>query len=527
MGDPSEWLWSAAARIVQVGLESAPHLLCGLAVAAALRMLVAPAAVRRFFVTDGQTGLLRAWGVGALLPVDALGVLPVARQLRRAGVPAGHVLTFVVVGPLINPLSLAYGLAKIEPFALFGLVAVPFGLAVGVGALVNRWNPPGASPTEPLLEDGSPVRGRPRLVAAGLFMAREASGPVLLYAAATLAGAGAVGAALPNALYRLTAATPWMTDLPVGLAAAALPAVFGPEKAMLMAGNLLDADASFGMALTFLLFTAGVDLGTLVWLGTSFPRRLAVRTAAAWLGAAVLVGCVAHLMGTGPRVASSETQAKAFAGVGRLEGNSAAEAGRELGERLSAPGVAAGVLLASLVAAGLVSRRAGLTPEDVLARAAVPDEPTATGQSVWNRPVPARWLALLGLAGGLAAVVSVLYVYYPGPAALFEDMKSLKDDTLMAARSGSRAKAADLTHAWQRQVRKLPVGMLLRGGGLDARSRELTDRLTDRIADLRTALEEGSEADVEAAVRDAREAFDRCRAEFAAGDRPAGKDGDP
>ncbi|MCS7269602.1 MAG: permease, partial [Gemmataceae bacterium] len=88
-------VWGFLLRLGQVTLEASLTLLVGVVVAGVLRRMVSPAGTRRLF-GRGLTGLLRGWLAGMLLPVCSLGVIPVAGELRRAGVPGGTVLAFTL-----------------------------------------------------------------------------------------------------------------------------------------------------------------------------------------------------------------------------------------------------------------------------------------------------------------------------------------------------------------------------------------------------------------------------------------------
>src|SRR5437016_2125671 len=97
--------WAIVARTGQFGMEASTTLVCGFLIAGVMRRMLGSAGTRRLFGGPGLKGLLRAWAVGTLLPVCSLGVLPIAREMRRAGVPSGTVLAFVLAAPHINPLS--------------------------------------------------------------------------------------------------------------------------------------------------------------------------------------------------------------------------------------------------------------------------------------------------------------------------------------------------------------------------------------------------------------------------------------
>ena len=102
--------WGGVVRFCQAGFAAAPTLLVGLVVAGVFRKLLGPEATRKAFGGDTWRSLPQAWLWGMLLPVCSLGVIPVAYELRRAGLSGGSILAFALTAPLFNPLSLLYGL---------------------------------------------------------------------------------------------------------------------------------------------------------------------------------------------------------------------------------------------------------------------------------------------------------------------------------------------------------------------------------------------------------------------------------
>src|SRR5919108_1771700 len=115
---PTAVFWSIVLRSGQIAIESSMTLLCGLLVAGVMRRMLGTEGTRRLFGGPGWKGLFRAWAVGTVLPVCSLGVIPIAREMRRAGVPSGTILAFVLAAPHINPLSLLYGLTLSEPLVI-------------------------------------------------------------------------------------------------------------------------------------------------------------------------------------------------------------------------------------------------------------------------------------------------------------------------------------------------------------------------------------------------------------------------
>ena len=87
-----EWLvmaCGAVCRAVAALANAAPTVLCGRVVAAVIRELFGPALTRRLLAAGSWWSLVRAWLLGMLLPVCSIGAIPVARELRRAGLAGG------------------------------------------------------------------------------------------------------------------------------------------------------------------------------------------------------------------------------------------------------------------------------------------------------------------------------------------------------------------------------------------------------------------------------------------------------
>jgi hypothetical protein len=124
-------------RFSEAALAAAPTLLLGFLTAGALRAMVGPDALRRLFGAGRRSGPVRAWCLGTVLPVCSLGVLPVLRELRRAGVPRATLLSFALAAPMLNPFSLLYGSTLIQPWVLAVFVLASSVVAIGAGSIAG------------------------------------------------------------------------------------------------------------------------------------------------------------------------------------------------------------------------------------------------------------------------------------------------------------------------------------------------------------------------------------------------------
>lgn len=121
------------AAFAELMAETAPMLLLGLFLGAALQ-LVGAKIPSRFFRSGGSLRqALRGVAVGAPLPLCACGVLPLAESLRKRGAGPALVLAFLIATPELGPETLVLTARFMGwPFAIFRV-----GAAVGLAVLAG------------------------------------------------------------------------------------------------------------------------------------------------------------------------------------------------------------------------------------------------------------------------------------------------------------------------------------------------------------------------------------------------------
>src|SRR5437660_3674556 len=133
--------WGAVLRVGQAVIEASPTLLCGLLVAGVFRHMLGTEKTRRLFGSNSWTSLPRAWGLGMLLPVCSLGVIPILHEMRRARISSGTILAFAVAAPLFNPVSFLYGLTLAQPFVIFCFTFISLIVVTILGTAWDRIYP--------------------------------------------------------------------------------------------------------------------------------------------------------------------------------------------------------------------------------------------------------------------------------------------------------------------------------------------------------------------------------------------------
>jgi hypothetical protein len=504
--------WGGVLRFAQALVHATPTILVGLLVAGVFRRLLGHEGVRRLFGCGTRRELPQAWLIGMLLPVCSLGVIPVAREMRRARVSGGTILAFAVTAPLFNPLSMLYGLSLSAPFVILAFATCTMLVVTAVGASWN-WIFPVSTDEEPA---PPPVpHGLRRMAAVGVVAAREVVGPSLGYIAFALLGVVFLSIALPPGSLQMTMehTNPYA---PLEMAAVAIPAYATPMVAMSQLGSMFQHANSVGAAFVLLALGAGINLGLIAWVARNYgPGR-----AAAWLAIllAIVIGLAYAIEGPlFPEETEPAGHTHAFDIYCRPFHPNETDLPRAVVAKLKEdlqPHESVGlIVLAALAATGLalkvLDRRWRV--EDWLERA-----PEASGRTPgWlNVSVSAPALGAVALAGLVALSVVGCFAYYPAAKEVFAEMYILRGEVLSAANSGGRAHAERFIPVWDDWARRLQVGVYLREWSVSPYRRMKAKVFRDRLEFLKHAVEEGDKAETREYVGLVEGAYSRMRRAF-------------
>ncbi len=481
----TDLFWSILVRTGQIAIECSSTLVVGFLVAAVMRRMMGAETTRRMFGGEGFKGLFRAWAIGSLLPVCSLGVIPVARELRRAGVPSATVLSFVLAAPQLNPLSFLYGLTLSEPIVIISFVIATMVLAIAGGEIWKRAFETPAD-TLPPGDEPMPAPGLKRLVAVAVAAAKETVGPSMVYILIGIAFTGLLAGSIPHgALGTSMRHDDWIS--PLLMAAIGIPAYSGVLPGMMRIGLMFDHGNSVGAS--FVLFEQGVglNLGLLIWLVVHYgSRRLLL-----WLLVLTLiVVAVAYAM-EGPLYYAQEEASHTHAfdewtSPFLAGGVTLPEVGQKLLQKIEVlEPVALAVLLALLVLGGIVALidRSGWLEPWLIASSAV--ERPRTGLN-WYVPGPV--LGIITLIGLVIFSVIALYIYYPSPREASEMLVAVKTSALSAVISGKKEEAIRQIQQWDLLTRKMQVGVLIRTGQMPQEMSKTTEELRELLEVMRDHL---------------------------------------
>ncbi|MEM7474948.1 MAG: permease, partial [Planctomycetota bacterium] len=426
--------WSAVLRIVEAMIAAAPYLVAGVFVAGFLRGIVGSARIRSIMGIGHWTGPLRAWGLGILLPICSLGALPVARELRRAGVPSGTVLSFVLVAPVLNPVSIIYGLSHIDPSMLIYFAVGTFAVSVGIGLLWNRLV--SASKDEvPENVEKIPVSTTVRLKVVGFGAAKALVGPAAIDYGLALLAVGVLGAFLPHAALQ-TGLTQDNAFAPIIMGIVAIPVYVTPTEVMMHFGHIVRDGFSLGAAFALIVLGAGANVGVANWLRRDYGLRALAMFVAFLIGSTLVIGFTAdRTLKNGNATQEDHTHAfDPFTRLAKVE-DSQANIGWVVrtvwnDSKKNPPEIYGFCMLIALAVFGGVLHLFGekTDVDRILANAKAADAKTPEKKpgSAWNPALSTTQLVAAGVVGILSFSVLALYIYYPSTDVILDDLVNIR-----------------------------------------------------------------------------------------------------
>jgi uncharacterized membrane protein YraQ (UPF0718 family) len=480
-------LWSGVLRMAQTFAEALPFVIVGMLSAGILRGMVGPERLRGMLGVGRWTGPIRAWGLGLLLPICALGALPVALELRRARIPSGTVISFVLVAPLLNPVSIVYGLSHVEPVTLLYFAAGTFVISTGIGAIWNRlisrrWDQAMS------VDEAVPASGSGRLLASGMTACQVLLGPVLVDFLLVLLVMGFLGAFLPYGVLQ-TAFTRDNPLAPLLMACVAIPVYVTPMEVMVQFEHIVRDGYSLAAAFALIVLGAGANVGVANWLRRDYGWR-----ALGFFSLMLLVSTLGIAALADRSLTSDSTIMKdhthAFDSYTRLPSGSTYGPGYVYEEvrremlpsqqwALSAFGV--------MTLTGLVLRRRGGQYERRIRRWIAVLDQAVEGRGL-NRALSTRTVLVIGAAFSVGFGTVLAYVYYPPAPTLLRDIAAVRTELYESVINEDRLACHRRIHQLDALMAKFPVSQLLRHGGFSEAQAACQKEWVERLDVLREFL---------------------------------------
>lgn len=512
--------WSAVLRIAQAMVAAAPFLVAGVLAAGILRGMVGAERTRSALGVGHWSGPLRAWGMGILLPICSLGALPVARELRRAGVPSGTVLSFVLVAPVLNPVSIIYGLSHITPMMLLYFAAGTFIVSVGIGAIWNRVVSDKRDISPEQLEV-APRSSHHRLAVVGHTSATALVGPAFIDYGLALLAVGVLGAFLPHGSLQ-TGLTRDNALAPVIMGLIAIPVYVTPTEVMMHFGHIVKDGFSLGAAFALIVLGAGANVGVANWLRRDYGAKSLILFVSLLIGSTLIIGLTAdRTIINGTAKVTDHTHAfDPFTRLANVANNRAniQWVYSEVRKTMSVDSAWGLGLLALIAVIGIVLRLLGDRCNiDHLLQADLVETHGATNRR-WDPTLSPRQLCLAGALGVLALAVVGLYVFYPPADEVIEEMRNIRLAVYDAVREQDTAETQRRLVQWRSRAQKLPTSIRIRFGNVDASQYESLEEFLYSLKTLEEYVLAGRSREAKSLTRYVEKVYQTCRNEFRSGE---------
>jgi uncharacterized membrane protein YraQ (UPF0718 family) len=440
-----------AVRTGQAAALSAPTLLTGMLAAGVLHAYVGGDRARRWLSRGDGLDWLRAWlAATLLLPVCAVGVLPVLATMHAMRLRMGSLAVVALAGPVFTPWTLGYATDRVGWTGLATMLGGSLATSLVSAALVERLSRTAVPSAD---------RGTYPPSFAGLLRASATSltRGCAMAGLATWAGAGLLAAAVPP-----NAVGEWLVERSLAhafiLSLAGVATYMPPELTAMRAGEAVNASVMPGLLVPLIVTGAAVSLGTIAVA----VRALGLRAASVTLTCVLLTSAACGWLadrGMFDADASPE-DTHAFEELGRpfhmLDHPDGVTAGmwHRFRQPLTPAHAVAAAAIASLTTYAILVRRRSGAPRQVTRERLPSLRPAA-------------------LAAFAAVPIAFCYTYYPSPSQIAAEARVAAADFAVAARTGDYREVRRLGRLIDRRLSQLPTARLLRGrsappGGAEA-----------------------------------------------------------
>ncbi|GFN31204.1 permease [Paenibacillus xylaniclasticus] len=121
--------------------EALPFMLLGVVVSAILQVFISEYVIRKLAPRSAVLGAAFGGLLGLLFPLCECGMIPIVRRLIRKGMPAYIGITYILAGPIVNPVVFAstYSAFRGQLHLVYERMLLGFAVAFTVGLILHRY----------------------------------------------------------------------------------------------------------------------------------------------------------------------------------------------------------------------------------------------------------------------------------------------------------------------------------------------------------------------------------------------------
>lgn len=494
--------------IVRVLVESSATILIGVLGAAAIRVSGGYHSLKQWLGPAGSFERTSRLLVACLcVPVCALGIIPIARELSDGGMPRRDLAVLWLVAPLLNPLSILYAISVLPIWqcGMFLLIACIYAVVVAevAGRFLNENQVQVATPVPTV------SHGTTRLWNAAIAAGRIVTGWSTFYIVLGIVISGLIVGLIPSGAFERVFSFQNMT---------------GPLETMAMTAPQMVTPIMFTMAVsaihsTHLAFACAIVLQLLgvAWCGGTFLAMRSEWGSQRTLGLLMVTLVFATTVGYGtysvfPPVAGEEEETHGLDTLARPYHATFGQFSMALSQQLRHTDVimqAGTVFLGILSLWGVVVRSRGLCfHEDP-----VPSGEVKTPAGRWNVELTPGQVGMSLLGVAVFGIIMLTFSIFPGVEESFEQMQKVSADAVIAVKMNKANEAQQRLAEWDTVAARLPVGWVLRMGVPDDRQASEIRSLRELLWKTRQQLAQAELTDAEVKKRGAEliEQFQACR----------------
>lgn len=128
---------------IGVFLEALPFIILGVMLSSLLQIVIKEEWIRRLNPKNPVVGVLLGSMLGIILPICECGMIPVVRRLILKGMPVYIAVTFILSGPILNPVVLVATMVafRSHPEVILARMGLAFAMSISVGLIVYMLSP--------------------------------------------------------------------------------------------------------------------------------------------------------------------------------------------------------------------------------------------------------------------------------------------------------------------------------------------------------------------------------------------------
>lgn len=445
--------------IVRLLVETSATILIGVLCAAAIRVAGGYSALRPWLGPEGSIErTFRILAICLCVPLCALGVIPVAKELSDSGMPRRDLAVLWLIAPLLNPLSLLYAVSVLPIWQCGVFLIIGFLFALVVAEVASRFSDDrdsGEYESVPKVANGT-TRLWNTAVAAGRIVTSWS----VVYIAAGIVISGLIVGMIPSGEFERVFS---------------FQNKFGPLETVALTGPQMVTPITFTMAVsaifnTRLSFACALVLQLLgvAWCGGTFLAMRSVwgtqRTVGLLLVTLIFATSVSYAAFSAfPPAVGDQEETHGLDTLARPYHATFSQFSVALSQQLNHTDVimqAGTVFLILLSLWGVIVRlRALRYQEDI-----EPAQKTTEETSRWNVELTPGQIGFAFVGMIALGMIMLTYSLFPSVDESFAQMQKVSADAVIAVKTNKSMVAQQKLGEWDTVAARLPVGWVIRLG---------------------------------------------------------------